>query len=144
MRDTMRQCRRRIIHRDQKYERLLEAVSAGGGDVPAELIGGDVRLNLRLNEQRPPVIIKYTSIRKAATFFLVSGNDLARDLLLRYAKVAIGRDVMNPGPVEKRSELGTVSIERAHQRVGEPVLWLGVLVKEVAHESRLSRNEAIP
>jgi hypothetical protein len=91
-------------------------------------------LDLRLDEERPPVIIEYASIREAAALILVSGDELARHLLLRYPEPTNGRDVAGSCPVDERAEQGAVSIEGAHQRVGEPVLGLDVLVEDVSHE----------
>ena len=52
---------------------------------------------------------------------------------------------MRPGPVEKRSEQGAVSIERARQGMSKPILWLDVLVKEIPHnQSRICLGKDSP
>jgi hypothetical protein len=111
-------------------------MSLGGGNMSAELTQGDAGLDLRFNEECPPGITEYASIWKASAFFLVSEFKLARDLLFCYPKLANGRDVICSCPAEERPEQSAVSIEGACQRVGEPVFWLEVLIKDVSHDRK--------
>jgi len=49
-------------------------------------------------------------------------HKLSRDLLFGYPELPRRRDIARTGPPEKRSEQRTISVERAHQRVGQLVL----------------------
>jgi hypothetical protein len=71
--------------------------------MPAELRQRDARLHLRFDEECPPGITKYASIRKATAFLFVPWLELARYLLFGYSKLTKSGDVMSPGPAEERS-----------------------------------------
>lgn len=110
VRSTVGHLRGWMIDRDQQEERPLESMSLGCCDMPAELTERDARLDLRFDEQCPPGITEDASIRKASALYFVSWLELARELLLCYPKLTIGRNVLRSSPPEKRSEQSAVSI----------------------------------
>jgi hypothetical protein len=95
------------------------------------------RLDLAFNDECPRLAIMDPGIWKASSFgfHLIAAAVFTRKTLLINLKPLRRRSVLTRSPLYKLSKQPRIRTETRNEGMRESIFWLGILVKNIAHES---------